>query len=492
MVRSLSRRRSIQSYGSFRIRGTIDSAVEDDDHHHQSSSVDARNAEDKSIEEHQCPKERPQSDLELMKEKFAKLLLGEDMSGGGKGVSSALALSNAVTNLAASIFGEQGKLAPMPPERKARWRKEMDWLLSVTDHIVEFVPSQQIAKDRTCMEEGFARQHTWPAQTRYDAYCAYPQPSNIIDSVENVAKISNVVDDQIVMKQETLDNFGREKEFWYASKSIDLGNENSLRKGKWWHPVVRVPPNGLSETSRKWLQSEKETVSQVLKAAMAINAAVLSEIEIPESYIDSLPKNGRSSLGDSIYKSITVEYFDPPLFLSTMDLSTEHRVVDLKNRIEASMIIWKRKMHQKDGRSSWGSTVSLEKRELFEERVEVVLHLIKHRFPGLPQSALDISKIQENKDVGHAILESYSRVIESLAFSIMSRIEDVLHADDLIQESLLARSSNSDDEVARLSSSERPTLLDFMGWNTNPPSRSSSVSDMDSLYKIDSDKKTFN
>lgn len=40
------------------------------------------------------------SDMEMMKERFAKLLLGEDMSGGGKGVSSALALSNAITNLA--------------------------------------------------------------------------------------------------------------------------------------------------------------------------------------------------------------------------------------------------------------------------------------------------------------------------------------------------------------------------------------------------------
>lgn len=38
--------------------------------------------------------------MELMKERFAKLLLGEDMSGGGKGVSSALALSNAITNTA--------------------------------------------------------------------------------------------------------------------------------------------------------------------------------------------------------------------------------------------------------------------------------------------------------------------------------------------------------------------------------------------------------
>lgn len=40
------------------------------------------------------------SDLETMKEKFAKLLLGEDVTGGSKGVSTALALSNAITNLA--------------------------------------------------------------------------------------------------------------------------------------------------------------------------------------------------------------------------------------------------------------------------------------------------------------------------------------------------------------------------------------------------------
>lgn len=39
-------------------------------------------------------------DVETMKEKFAKLLLGDDVTGGRKGVSTALALSNAITNLA--------------------------------------------------------------------------------------------------------------------------------------------------------------------------------------------------------------------------------------------------------------------------------------------------------------------------------------------------------------------------------------------------------
>lgn len=91
-------------------------------------------------------------DMELMKEKFCKLLLGEDMSGGGKGVSSALALSNAITNVAASVFGEQSKLEPMSEKGKTRWKKEIDWLLSVTDYIVEFVPSQQKSKDGSNME----------------------------------------------------------------------------------------------------------------------------------------------------------------------------------------------------------------------------------------------------------------------------------------------------------------------------------------------------
>lgn len=108
-------------------------------------------------------------------------------------------------------------------------------------------------------------------------------------------------------------------------------------------------------------------------------------------------KNGRASLGDLIYKSITVDFFDPEQFLSAMDLTSEHKILDLKNRIEASIVIWKRKMTHKDGKSSWGSAVSLEKRELFEERAETILLLLKQQFPGLPQSALDISKIQCNR-----------------------------------------------------------------------------------------------
>ncbi|KAK3156572.1 hypothetical protein QOZ80_2AG0108980 [Eleusine coracana subsp. coracana] len=398
----------------------------------------------------------PPSELDVMKEKFAKLLLGEDMSGTGKGVASALALSNAITNLAASVFGEHRKLEPMAPDTKERWKREVGWLLSVTDHIVEFVPTRQTA------ENGMTMEVMSTAQRR--------------DLAMNVPALRKL--DAMLLGY--MDNFVDQSEFWY-----EKGGDNKRDDDKWWMPTVKVPSEGLSDVTRKWLQYQKECVNQVLKAAMAINAQVLMEMEIPEIYIESLPKKGKTSLGDAIYRSITEETFDPLEFLEGMDLSTEHKVLDLKNRIEASTVIWKRKMQTKDTKSSWSSIISFEKREQFEERAETILHLLKLQFPGTPQSQLDISKIQYNRDVGYAILESYSRVLESLAYSVMSRIEDVLSADaaalnltaaEANARRLLAeaaaeappppRKLDAKEELEKLNEAPASmTLFDFMGWH---------------------------
>ncbi|CAN4096347.1 unnamed protein product [Withania somnifera] len=431
--------------------------------------------------------QKQDSEMEMMKERFAKLLLGEDMSGGGKGVSSALALSNAITNLAASVFGEQRKLEPMSQERKERWRKEINWLLSVSDYIVEFIPSQQKSKDGTNME-------VMVTQQRRDLFMNIPA----------LKKLDAMLID-------CLENFKDENEFWYVSRDADESEKGVQRNDKWWLPTVKVPPDGLTDECRKWLQYQKDCVNQVHKASMAINAQILSEMEIPENYIESLPKNGRSSLGDSIYKSITIEFFDPEQFLSTMDLSTEHKVLDLKNRIEASIVIWKRKMHHKDGKSTWGSAVSVEKRELFEERAETILLLLKQKFPGIPQSSLDISKIECNNDVGHSVLESYSRVLESLANTVMSHIEDVLYADSLTQDPSLAiekLSFSSADSSSPLplsgistpkeleaevlsSAGQTPTLSDFIDWDEEQEDagvkKNHSTGNMETYFKGEND-----
>lgn len=86
------------------------------------------------------------------------------------------------------------------------------------------------------------------------------------------------------MFQDCLDNFKDQKEFWYVPEDADESIE------RWWIPRVKVPQGGLSDESRKWIQHQKDTCNQVLKASLAINAQVLSEMEIPETYIDTLPK----------------------------------------------------------------------------------------------------------------------------------------------------------------------------------------------------------
>lgn len=90
--------------------------------------------------------------------------------------------------------------------------------------------------------------------------------------------------------------------------------------------------------------------------------------------------------------------------------------------------------------------------------------------------------------MGHAVLESYSRVLESLAYTVMSRIEDVLYADNIARNPSAAAevqtkqaiggesssspvnggSSESIEDQLENANPETPTsmtLSDFMGWS---------------------------
>lgn len=49
--------------------------------------------------------------------------------------------------LLATIFGQLWRLEPLSIEKKEMWRREMEWILSVSDHIVELTPSTQTYPD---------------------------------------------------------------------------------------------------------------------------------------------------------------------------------------------------------------------------------------------------------------------------------------------------------------------------------------------------------
>ncbi|KAG2550683.1 rop guanine nucleotide exchange factor 3-like [Panicum virgatum] len=368
-------------------------------------------------------------EMELVKERFSKLLLGEDMSGGGKGVCTAVAISNAITNLYATVFGSCHKLEPLPAGKKAMWRREMDCLLSVCDYIVEFYPTTQTLPDGTKVE-------VMATRPRSDIYINLPA----------LEKLDAMLID-------ILDSF-QKAEFWYADAgtrsfgsvtSSSSAMSSSFRKSvhrnedKWWLPVPCVPDAGLTEKACKDLRKKRDCANQIHKAAVAINSGVLSDMEVPESFMAVLPKSGRASVGDSVYRvMLGADKFSPDFLLDTLDISSEHDALAMADRVEAAMYVWRRKASGSHGKLPWSKVKELaadddDKNVTLASRAESLLLCLKHRFPGLSQTTLDTSKIQFNKDVGQAILESYSRVLESLAFNIVSWIDDVLFADKSIR-----------------------------------------------------------
>ncbi|PRQ57451.1 putative PRONE domain-containing protein [Rosa chinensis] len=170
------------------------------------------------------------TDVEAMKEKFAKLLLGEDITGGYKGLSTALALSNAITNLATTVFGELWKLEPLSEERKTKWQREMDWLLSPTNYMVELVPSRQNGANGRTVEIMIPK-------ARADIHINLPALKKL-DS----------------MLIETLDSMV-DTEFGYVEGGSRAEGQNRTpgQSKRWWLPSPQVPATGLSDTAKNKL-----------------------------------------------------------------------------------------------------------------------------------------------------------------------------------------------------------------------------------------------
>ncbi|PWZ15690.1 Rop guanine nucleotide exchange factor 3 [Zea mays] len=362
-------------------------------------------------------KSMEEEEMELMKEKYTKLLLGEDMSGSGKGVCTAVAISNSITNLYATVFGTCHRLEPLSPEKRSMWNREMDCLLSICEYIVEFSPTVQ----------------AMPDGSTHDVMATSPR-SDILMNLPALEKLET-------MLLGILDSFHK-PEFWYADQRNQSFKESKKSfqrsEDKWWLPEPCVPDSGLSDCMHRELQQKRDQASQIHKMAMEINSSILSEMQVPLSYLETLPKSGRVGVGDTIYRYMSSgDQFSPEHLLNFLSLSSEHDALEIADRVEAAMYVWRRKASATHVVSKWENVTELnadgDKNLVLASRARSLLLCLKQRFPGLSQTTLDTSKIQYNKDIGHAILESYSRVLESLAHNIVSWIDDILIADENVK-----------------------------------------------------------
>ncbi|KAJ6944814.1 hypothetical protein NC652_009993 [Populus alba x Populus x berolinensis] len=319
------------------------------------------------------------SDVETMKEKFAKLLLGEDITGGRNGLSPALALSNAITNLAGHLMFEHAILICVKTPRfsgscgncshcleKERPSGEEKWtgLLSPTNYMVELVPAKQNCANGRALE-------IMTPKARADIHVNLPA----------LQKLDSMLTD-------TLDSMVN-TEFWYSEVGGRAeGRTKSAKESKrWWLHLPQVPTNGLSDSGRTKLRNQSKVVYQVFKAAKSINETILLEMPVPTIIKDALPKSGKANLGEELYKLLTAESNTAEEMLDSLNLQSEHSALEAINKLEAAVFAWKDRMTAQVGGKS--------------------------------------------PDVGHAILEAYSRVLGNLAFSILSRIADIMQEDSL-------------------------------------------------------------
>ncbi|KAK4354816.1 hypothetical protein RND71_027010 [Anisodus tanguticus] len=410
-------------------RGVTDSLYDDESSSSSSNNVfGSYEGNFSSSPQHFYVKEKPAyttqlSDVEIMKEKFAKLLLGEDVTGGSKGVSTALALSSAITNLAVSVFGELWKLEPLADEMKRKWRREIDWLLSPANHMIELVPARQSGSNGQRLE-------IMTPKARADIHMNLPA----------LRKLD-------VMLLEMLDSMVN-TEYWYTEVSSRAEGKST----RWCFPSPEVPACGLSDTERKKLLNKGKLVNQIFKATKAINENVLAEMPVPTVIKDALPKarefllklylllslSSMTSLGEDLHRILTAESTSAEEMFNSLNLKSENGALEVVNRLEGAILAWKERMtDQASGKSlvrrSWSfvkdPTSEVDKLEVLLSQAEALLQQLKIKYPNLPQTFLNVTKIQYGTDIGHLILEAYSRVLLNLAYNILTRIGEILQVD---------------------------------------------------------------
>jgi len=105
----------------------------------------------------------------------------------------------------------------------------------------------------------------------------------------------------------------------------------------------------------------------------------------------------------------SADKFSPDHLLDYLNISSEHEALELADKVEASMYIWRRKACMSHSKSSWDMVKDFmseidrtDKNRVLAERAEILLFCLKQRYPELAQTSLDTCKIQYNRVSNYA------------------------------------------------------------------------------------------
>lgn len=117
-------------------------------------------------------------------------------------------------------------------------------------------------------------------------------------------------------------------------------------------------------------------------------------------------QSGKASLGEELCKVLTAESNSAEEIENFLNLKSEHSALEAINKLEAAVFTWKEKITEQGSnkspvRTSWSfikdPMFEMDKMELLLDRAEALLHQLKTRYPNLPHTFLDVTKIQYGK-----------------------------------------------------------------------------------------------
>mmetsp|Transcript_29343 Transcript_29343/g.69042 ORF Transcript_29343/g.69042 Transcript_29343/m.69042 type:complete len:299 (+) Transcript_29343:281-1177(+) len=293
----------------------------------------------------------------------------------------------------------------MPSANRDKWNRELDWLLAPLEHIIVREPGVRRNPDGSEVE-----------------IMVSIQREDIRTHLPFLRELDTLLLD-------TLDAFDGQTFIEYVKPQQDEAME---RGGKWWIEVPRLVNGTLSE-------SEAERLNQALKCCRyaadhvtMINEEMLDAMAAPSKFLETLPERTADIVGRELEAFLCGstgqggpgqgQSVDVDALLEHQSVTTPEHALALLDKLQRLQL---RLIHRLESNPSARSAPADAGRLA---QLHDILPQIKQRFPGLRQTTVETARISENLDVGMAALEAYSRVLESRAASVHSRVSDVLSA----------------------------------------------------------------
>ncbi|KAK4532974.1 hypothetical protein CCYA_CCYA14G3831 [Cyanidiococcus yangmingshanensis] len=378
--------------------------------------------------------------------------------------SNALQLSHAIVNLHAGTFGEFKRLEPLPVQAASRWSMEIDFLLSPCEQIMVRTPVRRQLADGTSVE-------VLESRLRPDIEEYLPRLRGMDQAIREMLRS-------------------------FRELSGTLNYEPTGTRGpQWWLEQPQIPPGGLPPGVRALLQRNFQEAADIRHLARDVNERVLRSLPCPaREYACSCfgydlteatggwsltPRRRpaarvRDVLGPELHEALSrnpafsaVAYARSavlglssdtvlPSWIEADDIN--ERLTRLVEQLERAEFLYRVKIDRLNQAGRFGAPWRREKLERYyaaRRRCERGAHALREVFTGIGHTTRDQCAIRYNVDVGSAILEAYSRVLEHRAAAICKRIRLCLEIEQQQQQQQQQQTLNETAHVSLRASSSR-------------------------------------